>query len=352
MNNEAPIPDYLLKAQKEKEAANPKPPLPGKQNAPQQAINRPVFPPQNNDRPKVPVNEPPQNNRAQNNNTPSNNAQPKNNYHYKNPPTPQAYPGYEPYRGPKIVEVSKDKVPEPIDAVKAIQEQVKNIEEKVNNWNRYAAPPEPNDRFVNRPANEPQKVRGGVNNDVGNRARVAEVKQQNQQNQYQRPEPVKRNIDREILGGGGGGMAFNFAPTSNKNANNAGAKKKDLFVAGNAAAKKKPTAAPVVSAKQAEIEKRENLAQQRLADAKKKQDDERMKKEKKALAEAERKQIMENLRQEKEKEREANRKKMMQDIKNKRVFIYFVGIYFINIFKREPLKREPKWKSMVFKVVV
>jgi len=320
VNNEAPIPDYLLKQQKEKDAANPKPPLP-KQNTPQQAINRPAFPPQNNDRPRNPVNEPPQNNRIANNNTPANNAQPKNNYHFRNnDPTPQNKPVYEPYKGPKIVEVSKDKVPEPIDAVKAIQEQVKNIEERVNNWNRYAPVPEPKDRFVNRPANEPQKVRE-FNYDIGNNNRAAapvgaQVKQQNQQ--YQRPEPVKKGADREILGGGGGGMAFNFAPSSNKNANNAGAKKKDLFVAGNAAAKKKPAATPVASVKQQEMEKREALAQQKLADAKKKQEEERVKKEKKALAEVERKQIMENLRQEKEKAREANRKKMIQDINKKR----------------------------------
>jgi len=303
VNNEAPIPDYLLKAQKEKDAANPKPPLPsGKQAPPGQNPNRPVYQPSllKEEKPKNPVNEPPQVNR-----TPvQQQAQPKNNYHYKSPqPQAQAHPGYEPYKGPRIVEVSKDKVPEPIDAVKAIQEQVKNIEERVNNWNRYAPPPEPKDRFVNRPQNsDPQKGR-----DV---KPEPQVRQQNQQNQYQRPEPVRKPIDRDILGGGGGAMVFNVAPTSNKNA---AAKK--IVPAANPVAKKKPTGPPQISHKQAEIEKRENLVQQRLADQKKRQDEERVKREK----EAERKQIMENLRQEKEKEREANRKKMMADIKNKRV---------------------------------
>lgn len=298
VNNEAPIPDYLLKAQKEKDAANPKPPLPNKQAPPQQNANRPVFqPPVKDERPKNPVNEPPQVNKAPVQQQ-QQQAQPKPNYHYKSP-QPQPQPVYEPYKGPRIVEISKDKVPEPIDAVKAIQEQVKNIEERVNNWNRYAAPPEPKDRFVNRPQNEPQKVRA-----------EPQVRQQNQQNQYQRPEPVRKNIDRDILGGGGGAMVFNVAPSSNKNA---AAKK--VVPSNNLVAKKKPTGPPQISHKQAEIEKRDNIVQQRLADAKKKQDEERAKREK----EAERKQIMENLRQEKEKEREENRKKMMADIKNKRV---------------------------------
>jgi NIMA (never in mitosis gene a)-related kinase len=300
VNNEAPIPDYLLKAQKEKDAANPKPPLSNKQAPPGQNPNRPVYQPSviKDERPKNPVNEPPQ----QVNRTPvvQQQVQPKNNYHYK-APQPQAQPVYEPYKGPRIVEVSKDKIPEPIDAVKAIQEQVKNIEEKVNNWNRYAAPPEPKDRFVNRPQNDPQPRR-----DV---KPEPQVRQQNQQNQYQRPEPVRKNIDRDILGGGGGGMVFNVAPSSNKNA---AAKK--VVPSNNAVAKKKPTGPPQISYKQQEIEKRDNLIQQRLADAKKKQDEERVKRDK----EAERKQIMENLRQEKEKEREDNRKKMMADIKNKR----------------------------------
>jgi len=268
-------------------------------------------PPTKEEKPKVPSNESPPN---KHNIPPSylnNFAPPKPNYHYKNNPSP------EPFKGPRIVEVSKDQNPEPKNAVKDIQDQVKNIGDKVNNLLRNDAnnkyiPSQIPSREQQRPSNEPQKVRGNKPQVNGNPFDPI-VKQQNQQNQINRAEAVKK-LDREIIGGGGG-MAFNFVPSSNKNAN---AKKDNLFIANS---KKKPVVTPVnQTPKRAEQEKREKeLAQQKLAEMKKKAEEEKLRKEKRAMEEAERKQVIQNQRMEREKEREEARKKIREDRERLRV---------------------------------
>lgn len=327
----------MLKAQQQQEE-NQKAPLPGKQNAQPPQLNKfaPAANPINNLlSPKDEKMKVPESNRTPANNL--NNLAGKANYHYRNSPDSKQAP--EPYKGPKIVDASKEKPAEFKNVYQPAPWQAKNAEEKVSNWakmenNVYKndvrgpqAPDLPKDRNRNSPNKEPSsrareeavaELKNWNPPQVNRQKNILnlpepQVKQQIQQKQVNRVDPPKRNaVDREIMGGfGGGGGIIGFAPTpSNRNTKEAPKKKENPIVAN-----KKPSNQPVK--KNEVVDKAQ--AQQKLNEVKKKLEDEKVKREKRAAEEAEKKKVIEDLRHEKEKDRAAVRKQMMEDIKKKRV---------------------------------
>ena len=311
------MPAHLVKAHQDKEREknmyNPKPPLPNNLNIQPQArpspniMNNIIPPSAKEEKPEIAQKVNPSANRPIYNPAPQNSSPGKQNLYNRN--SPNIEPVQEPYRGPRIVDGSK-----PADQKNGIQRK-NNIEEKGSNWIKHIQAT-PKERQVAQPEKRNSYLTPQPSNKLVNKATPeSSVKQQIQQNQYNRIEAAKRGNERDILGGGGGGMAFNFAPSSNKNAKDSG-KKRELFTA---APKKKPTTQnPVKKVEPSQRDK--DAAQQKIIDMKRKYEEDRIKREKKLLEEAEKKQNAEEQKLERKREEEERRKNMRQDMQNRRVY--------------------------------